>query len=116
MPISSFNIFNYKNSILGLSFFVLVVFFPFTSKAVGKDSVENKLTAARVVVVKSKYYTEVTFNESQRFYKLLRKNKSYTKYLKLLKWSEKNKIPVVIMRRSEYSDTILSVKVSPISK
>jgi len=52
-------------------------------------------------------FVRVTFNESQRFFKL--PNDANPKYLELLKESEKNKTPVIIKRANEGSDIILEV-------
>ena len=55
----------------------------------------------------SETFVEVTFSESQRFYKL--PNDANPKYLQLLKASEKNQSPVIVSRANEMSDVILSV-------
>jgi len=101
-----------KNPIYWLGFFLLFSFCALQCFAGNKDSVENKLTVMRVSHTANKAYTEVTFSESQRFYKLLKKGKQYTMFLELLKWSAKKHVPVIIQRRSEYSDTILKVSKS----
>lgn len=53
-------------------------------------------------------FTEVTFNESQRFYRI--SERASHKYLKLLKASEKNSKPVKVTRANEQSDIILKVE------
>ncbi|MFI5196575.1 MAG: hypothetical protein ACHQD8_05755 [Chitinophagales bacterium] len=71
-------------------------------------SVAQAMTVAAIRAANPKNtFIEVTFSESQRFYKL--PNDADPKYLILLKESEKNNTPVIIKRVSEYSDVILSV-------
>jgi hypothetical protein len=73
--------------------------------------VENAMTVAAIRPANTdETFVKVTFNQSQRFYKL--PNDSNPKYLELLKESEKKNIPVIIKRASEQSDIILEVKAS----
>ena len=110
MPIDINNILKNKNSIIWLGFFLLFIFATHNSFAGGNDTVQNKLTVLRINVAANKAYAEVSFSQSQRIYKVLKRYKQYSSYINLLKWSEKYHVPVLIKRRSEYSDTICSVK------
>lgn len=110
MPLKSNYISNKKNSIYWLSFFLFSILITVPVFAGEKDTVSNQLTVVKVVSEKTKPYSIVTFSESQRFYKILKRPKNYSACINLLKWSAKYKQPIVITRRTEYSDTILSVK------
>lgn len=110
MPLRINNILNKKNSICRLSFFLCCIFFTQLVFAAEKDTVYNKLTVIKVTTGKKQPYSTVAFTPSQRLYKVLKGSKKYTSYINLLKWSAKYKQPVIITRRTEYSDTIVSVK------
>lgn len=77
-------------------------------KKVKNKSVEYALTVAAIRANNDQTFVRVSFNESQRFYKL--PNNADPAYLDLLKESEKNHTPVLVKRADEYSDVILSVK------
>ena len=53
-------------------------------------------------------FIRVTFLQSQRFYKL--SSHADPAFLKLLKKSEKEHMPITVVRSKEESDVILSVK------
>lgn len=93
-----------------LSFFLWGMLIAYMSAANPRDTVQNKLTAVRIIKGNRPGYIQLTFFESQRFYKLLKTSGEYRAYLNLLQWSVKHHKPVWIKRTSEYSDTIISVK------
>jgi len=71
--------------------------------------VEHTMTVAAIRPANHEdAYITVTFLESARFYRLPKD--ANPAYLDLLKQSEKNHKPVLIKRREETSDIILSVK------
>lgn len=77
-------------------------------KAKGKP-VEYALTVAAIRPANNdQTFVKVSFNESQRFYKL--PNNADPAYIDLLKESEKNHTPVLVKRANEYSDVILRVR------
>jgi hypothetical protein len=71
--------------------------------------VEYKMTVTRIVpATRTDSFIEITFSESQRFYRLPVKAKPAL--LTLLKESEANAVPVLVKRASERSDVIIDVK------
>jgi hypothetical protein len=74
-----------------------------------RKAVENAMTVAGIRPPgNDQAFTQVTFNESARFYKLPKN--ANPAYLDMLKESQQKKTLVIIRRASEYSDVILSVK------
>jgi len=81
--------------------------------AKGKKSktkmVTSSMTVARIRPSgKDQTFISVTFDQSQRFYKL--PNSANPAYLELLKASEASHTPVIIKRATQASDVILSVQ------
>ena len=70
----------------------------------------DTLTVAKVTEDKSDNDVTVTFLESQRFYKLERKNKNFKSYITLLHESEKKKIALLITFTKPNGDTIKNVE------
>jgi len=71
--------------------------------------VENTMVVAGIRTANpGDTFVRVTFNESQRFYKL--PNDANPHYMELLKQSEKNQTAVIVTRAKEESDIILEVK------
>lgn len=78
-------------------------------KKAKNKNVENTMTVAAIrPATNDQAFIKVSFNESQRFYKLPKDANPV--YIELLKESEKNHTQVTIKRSSEYSDVILNVK------
>jgi hypothetical protein len=74
-----------------------------------KMEVQYTLTVARILPGNdTDSFTEVTFSESQRFYRLP-KTANHS-YLEILTAAEKSGKPVIVRRANETSDIILSVK------
>lgn len=97
-------------SVLSLLFLVCSVQNVFAAKGQKKKpkTVEYEMTVAAIRPANPKNtFIEVTFSESQRFYKL--PNDADPKFLVLLKASEKDHTPVLVRRASEKSDVILRV-------
>jgi hypothetical protein len=69
------------------------------------------LTVANIVAPpgNSEFY-EVTFYQSARFYKLMRKNKNCKVALQLLKQSKKTNQPVLVILTEKFGDVIEEVK------
>ncbi len=55
-------------------------------------------------------YYEITFFQSARFYKLMRKNKNCSRALQLLKQSKKHKRPVQVILTEKFGDIIDDVR------
>ena len=80
-----------------------------TEKVTSKMAVEYPLTVAAMnPAFGEDAYIEVTFNESARFYKIPKN--AAPEYLRLLKKSKEEQIPVLVKRASESSDMILTVR------
>ena len=74
-----------------------------------KKGVEDTMTVAAIRQTNNNEpFIQVTFNQSQRFYKL--PNDADPTFLNLLKKSEKDHIPLVIKRAKGESDVILGVR------
>ena len=56
--------------------------------------------------VGNKEFYSVTFYQSARYYKLMRKNKNCATALRLLKQSKKSNLPVMVYLTEKYSDII----------
>jgi hypothetical protein len=116
MPIKR-KIINVVNSagakiLLSLFFMAATVITPAAGKTKQKKknkAVQYKMTVARIVpAAPTDSFIEVTFSESQRFYKLPVKAKPAL--LSLLKQSEAKGTPVLVKRVSEQSDVIIDVQ------
>jgi hypothetical protein len=78
-------------------------------KNTGKEPVEYALTVAEVRPAQpGDQYTEVTFLESARFYRLHRN--ADPAFLELLKKSQEQHTQVLVKRANEYSDIITRVR------
>lgn len=77
-----------------------------------RDTIPPQIfTAANIVSPpgNTEFY-EVTFFQSARFYKLMRKNKNCSRALELLKQSKKNNRPVQVMLTEQFGDIIDEVR------
>lgn len=71
---------------------------------------------ARIIENTEANYTEVTFLESARFYRILRNNKHYNASIALLKEAEKNKTPLLVGFTEPNGDVIEKVERTPSPK
>jgi hypothetical protein len=80
------------------------------------EPVMQTYRVARVIESNQANYTEVTFLESARFYRILKNNKSYNSVIALLKEAEKNKMPVLVGFTEPNGDVIEKVERVPSPK
>ncbi|MBL7700844.1 MAG: hypothetical protein JNM14_01220 [Ferruginibacter sp.] len=67
-------------------------------------------TVANIAEPEHADFYEITFYQSARFYKLMRKNKNCKQALALLKQSKKNNKPVLVILTEKFGDVIAEVK------
>jgi hypothetical protein len=68
------------------------------------------LTVANIAAPQNTEFYEITFYQSARFYKLMRKNKNCKQALVLLKQSKKTNKPVLVILTEKFGDVIAEVK------
>jgi hypothetical protein len=67
-------------------------------------------TVANITEPKNADFYEITFYQSARFYKLMRKNKNCKQALVLLKQSKKTNKPLLVILTEKFGDVIAEVK------
>ena len=68
------------------------------------------LTVANIAAPENAEFYEITFYQSARFYKLMRKNKNCKQALVLLKQSKKTNKPVQVILTEKFGDVIAEVR------
>jgi hypothetical protein len=90
-------------------FFCVFAATPAMGGRVKKKGVVDTMTVARIRPANEEdAFIKVTFNQSQRFYKIPKN--ADPSFIELLKESEKNNKRVIIRRASQQSDVILNVR------
>lgn len=74
------------------------------------DTAMQTYRVARIIETTGADYTEVTFLESARFYRILKNNKHYSASMALLKEAEKNNTPLLVAFTEPHGDVIEKVE------
>ncbi|MET0393086.1 MAG: hypothetical protein ABW019_08080 [Chitinophagaceae bacterium] len=107
----------YTTSTAGLAFpglavlfllFIIILTTPVQAQTGTENQQEKRYTVANVR--EDSTHITVVFLESARFYKLMKGNECYDKYLPILKEAEKKKKTVAISLAGPDSDVIMKVK------
>jgi hypothetical protein len=91
-------------------FFCLQMFSCHAQSKKTPDTVMQTYHVARIIETTGADYTEVTFLESARFYRILKSNKHYNTNIALLKEAEKNKTALLVSFTQLHGDVIEKVE------